>query len=161
MIRNDSGTVAAASALTNFYFWSFDFSSSACFKWNVSIGWTAMNFGPHNHAPLRMNCKTFGDSLTFPLATSSALGLQLYFPHQLNCFIIVLINRLVYKVTHPTQFSRDQAEAFKRLVLSDQQSKTRRFFVNYHIRFRKTENIHILDITKNVSDKSCVDRLIV
>ena len=45
---------------------------------STSTGWIVMRFGSDIHAPLRMNCKYFGDPLTFLLAPSSGHHFNLY-----------------------------------------------------------------------------------
>ncbi len=70
--------------------WSCDSSSSTTMrltvvvKWTVSaaVGWIVMKCGSDVHVPLKMNCKNFGDPLTFHLAPQSWLK-----GHLLSCFL--------------------------------------------------------------------------
>lgn len=38
---------------------------------STNMGWSMVNFGADIHVPIRMNCNTFSDPLTFQLAPPS------------------------------------------------------------------------------------------
>ena len=84
---------------------------------------------------------------------SSRAAANDYFPPLIN--LLILINRLIYKIEIEKMFIRAQGDVFKFLVLSEQQPRTQKYSVNSHIKQKEKQQIITFEELKPQNGHLC------